>query len=124
MFSIRGAIKIDIDNVNEVLSSTKELLEKIIAINTIKLEDIVSIIFSCTRDIKSVYPAEAARNIGIVNAGLLCLQEMYVEKSMEKCIRILMLVNGKRNQKSIKHIFLREAIKLRPEFMQDFDKIY
>jgi chorismate mutase len=124
MFSVRGAITVEIDSANEILESTKELLERIIVANSIKIEEIISIIFSCTRDIKSTYPAEAARNIGILSAGLLCLQEMYVEKSMEKCIRILMLVNGERSQKSINHIFLREAIKLRPDIMQDFDKIY
>lgn len=124
MFSVRGAITIENDNSVEVLDGTKELLDRILKANSIIIENIVSIIFSCTRDIKSVYPAEAAREMGIKNAGLLCLQEMYVEKSMEKCIRILMLVNGEKNQEDVKHIFLREAVKLRPDIMQDFDKIY
>jgi chorismate mutase len=124
MYSIRGAITVNNDMRKEILESTKELLEKIITINSIDIEDIITIIFSCTSDLKSAYPAEAARNIGITSAGLLCLQEMNVENSMRKCIRILLLVNGEISQNKAKHVFLRDAVKLRPDIMQDFDKIY
>lgn len=124
MFSIRGAITVKNDSINEIIDSTSELLEKIISYNSIEIKDIISIIFSCTKDIKSAYPAVAARNMGIVYAGLMCLQEMDVEGSMEKCIRILMMVNGEGNQERVRHIFLRDAVKLRPDIMQDFDKIY
>jgi chorismate mutase len=124
MFSIRGAITVENDIIQEVLDSTKELLEKIMEVNSINIEDIISITFSCTRDIRSTYPAEAARNIGIIDAGLLCLQEMYVENSLERCIRILMLVEGPKRQKSVKHIYMREAAKLRPDIVQDSEDIY
>ena len=127
MFSVRGAITIENDNIDEVLFSTKELIKKILQMNLICKDDIISIIFSCTKDIKSAYPAQAARDIGITYAGLLCLTEMYVERSMEKCIRILMLVNGEKSQNSVKHIYLKDAVKLRPDInynLQDFNKIY
>ena len=115
MFSVRGAITVEDDSIDEVLFNTKELIKKILEKNSICKDDIISIIFSCTKDIKSTYPAQAARDMGIVHAGLLCLAEMYVEKSMEKCIRILMFVNGEKSQYSVKHVFLKEAVKLRPD---------
>lgn len=124
MFSVRGAITVHNDIAQEIIDSTKELLEKILKYNTITMENIIAITFSTTKDLKCAYPAQAARNMGIVSAGLLCLQEMEVTNSMEKCIRVLMLVNGEVSQKNVKHVFLREAVKLRSDIMQDFDKIY
>jgi chorismate mutase len=124
MFSIRGAITVDSDNEKDIVSSTDELLKKMIKINTVNIDDIVSIVFSCTTDLKSAYPAKAARQMGILNAGLLCLQEMQVNGSMNKCIRVLMHINSETSQNNAKHIFLREAVKLRPDLKQDFDEKY
>lgn len=120
MFAVRGATTVECDNKEEILSSTTELIEKMLKNNNINIEDIVSVIFTCTRDIKSSYPSVAARNLGIIHAGLLCFQEMYVEGSMEKCIRILMHVNGEKKQREVKHIFLNRAVSLRPDLMQGF----
>lgn len=115
MYSVRGAITIDEDIKDEINLSTKELITSIIKENNINIDDIISIIFSCTNDIISAYPAEAARQMGIKEAGLLCLQEMYVKDSMKKCIRILMHVNGYKKQSDVKHIFLRDAVILRED---------
>jgi chorismate mutase len=120
MYSVRGATTIEYDNKEEIVASTTCLIEKMIESNGVRIEDVVSMMFTCTRDIKSSYPSEAARNLGIIYSGLLCFQEMYVEGSMEKCIRILMLVNGEKKQKDVKHIFLNRAVSLRPDLMQGF----
>jgi chorismate mutase len=124
MFSVRGAITVEVDEKEEILKAAEELLSKILKYNNIAIENIISIIFSCTRDLKSAYPSEAARNMGIKYASLLCLQEMYVEGSMEKCIRVLMYVNGEKKQNEVKHIFLRKAVELRPDLMKEFKEIY
>lgn len=124
MFAIRGATTVENDNKNEILSATDELVSKMLEKNHINNDDIISIVFTCTRDLKSVYPSQAVRDMGIVHAGLLCFQEMYVENSMEKCIRVLMHVNGNTNQENARHIFLRRAISLRPDLMQEFKKKY
>lgn len=115
MYCIRGATTIEKDEKEEVLNYTEELLKKIIDANNIKIDDIISIIFSCTRDITSAYPAEAARNMGIVRAALMCLQEMYVEKSLEKCIRVLMFVDKDIKQEDAKHIYINGAKDLRKD---------
>ena len=115
MRAIRGAITIEEDNKEEVLQSSKELLEEIIKENALAIEEIVSITFSATKDIKSVYPALAARKIGLKKTPLLCLQEMDVENSMEKCIRMMIYVNRDCTLDEIKHVYLRKAINLRPD---------
>jgi monofunctional chorismate mutase len=124
MFSIRGATTVERDTKDEINVYTEELILKTIEANNIVIEDIVSILFTCTRDLKSAYPAEAARKIGIRHAGLMCMQEMYVEGSMEKCIRVLIMVNGEREQANVKHVYLKNAAKLRPDLLQDFKEIY
>lgn len=115
MVSIRGAVTVNEDTREEVIAATRELLNIIMEKNHLTIEDIVSIIFSCTNDIKSVYPAVAAREIGILNAGLMCLSEMYVEGSLKKCIRVLMTVNKYDVQKQAKHVYLKGAVILRPD---------
>ncbi|KRQ86625.1 Chorismate mutase AroH [Caloramator mitchellensis] len=118
MFTIRGATTINEDMKDEILNSVEELLSKIIEANNIDKEKIISIIFSATKDIKSVYPAEGARKMGITNASLMCLQEMEVENSLERCIRVMLLVNGDKNQTEVKNIYLRDSIILRPDILE------
>lgn len=120
MYSIRGAINVKVDEKSEINEASYELINKILEINDIDIDDIISIIFSCTNDLKSAYPAEMARKIGITNASLLNLQEMYVEDSMPMCIRILMFVNRDKKQKDIRHVYLRDTSKLRPDLMKEF----
>lgn len=120
MYSIRGATTIDFDNKDEIINETENLINEMIIKNNVNKDSIISIIFTATKDIKSAYPAEAARKIGIKYAGLLCFQEMYVENSLEKCIRILMLINEDKAQSDVKHIFLRKAKNLRPDLMKEF----
>lgn len=113
MFSVRGAITVEKDDPKEILDSAEELLAKMIEANSLIKKDIIAIIFSCTKDLRAAYPAKAARDMGIISAGLMCFQEMDVENSMEKCIRILLLSNGEREQETVRHVFLRDAVKLR-----------
>lgn len=115
MISIRGAIVVDGNTKENILDRTKEILETIIKENSIKNEEIESIIFSATKDITAVYPAVAAREIGIVDASLLCVQEMYVENSLQMCIRILMHINKEYCQNKVKHVYLNGAECLRPD---------
>ena len=97
----------------EIINATEDLISKILEFNCIEKDDIISIVFTCTKDIESAYPGEGARNIGIVHAGILCIQEMYVKNSLEKCIRVLIYVNGEKKQNDVKHIYLKRAAQLR-----------
>jgi chorismate mutase len=115
---IRGAITVTEDNAAEVLSATRELLEDMIRQNELDSQDIASIIFTATQDIKSTFPAEAARAIGLHLVPLLCSQEIGVEGALGRCIRILVHVNTSCGQAEIKHVFLRDAARLREDLIK------
>lgn len=113
--SIRGAITVEENTVESILSNTKELLYEIEARNNLDKEKVVSIFFTATSDLNKVYPARAARELGYVNSGLMCFSEMAVEGSLNKCIRIMVLYNSNKSQKDVKHVYLKGATILRPD---------
>ena len=117
MVSIRGATTIKKDSEEEIIRGTFVLLEKIISLNSLRSDKITAIFFSCTKDITAAYPAKAARDMGLTDIPLLCFQDMYVEGSIEKCIRLCVFYDGKIDKKHIKHVFLNDAKQLRPELV-------
>lgn len=118
MISVRGAITVDSNTKENIINDTKILLKDILKRNNINIEEIISIVFSATKDLTAAYPAIGARELGIVNASLMCVSEMYVEKSLDKCIRIMVSVNQAKSQKEVKHVYLKGAQKLRPDLAQ------
>jgi chorismate mutase len=112
---IRGAITVSQDNASEVLQASGEVLQEIIKQNEVNTDDIASIIFTTTADIKSVFPAEAARSMGLNLVPLLCSREIEVPGSLPLCIRLLMHINTYKSQAEIIHVFLREASNLRQD---------
>ena len=115
--SIRGAITVEENSLECILQNTKDLLIEMETKNNIKRENVVSIVFTATTDLDKVYPARAAREIGYVHCGLMCLNEMVVEGSLDKCIRIMILYNSSSSQEDIKHVYLKKAISLRPDLI-------
>lgn len=120
---IRGAITINEDTKAEVWDNTEYLLKEIIKQNNIEIDDIINIIFTCTRDISSAYPAVAARKIGIVDAALMCQQELYVEGSLPMCIRAMLTIETNKTQKEMRHVYLKGATVLRPDIVKDFTSV-
>ncbi len=113
---IRGATTVNIDQAESVLSATRELLLAIIQANpTLLPEDIASVLFTVTEDICSVYPAKAARGLGWTEVPLMCSQEIPVEGSLPLCIRVLIIWNTALGQAEVRHVYLREAVSLRPD---------
>lgn len=112
---IRGAISVSEDTAGEILFATKELLETMVERNELKTEDIASAFFTVTADLRSVFPAQAARAMGWKYIPLMCATEINVPESLPRVVRVLLHVNTKKSQKEIKHVYLREASKLRPE---------
>jgi len=113
---IRGAITVERDDSQCILSATEELLQAILRENTIENDDdIVSAIFTTTADLTSTFPAEAARRLGMSQVPLLCSTEIPVQGSMPLCIRVLLHINTEKKQAEIRHIYLREAARLRPD---------
>lgn len=113
--TIRGAITVNKNTKEDIIKYTKKLLIEIIKQNNINKSDVISILFSATKDLNKAYPAIAARELGFNNCGLMCFQEMDVEGSLNKCIRILVFLQSNIKQSDIKHIYLEKASILRPD---------
>lgn len=116
---IRGAISVD-SNTKEALElSTIELLSKMLEENKVDKSDISHVLFSLTADLNVDFPAKFARlKLGFDEVPMICYQELDVPGSMRKCLRVLMVVNTTKSQAEIKHIYLKEAVKLRPDVIQ------
>ena len=116
---IRGATSVNVNSTDAIIASTRELLERIVAANDLKVEDLVSVTFTATSDLDAAYPASAARNMGWVDTPLLCMQEMAVAGSLPRCIRVLVLWNTDRQSNQIRHIYLGRARALRPDLIEE-----
>ncbi|MFH1709857.1 MAG: chorismate mutase [bacterium] len=112
---IRGAISVPKNTKDEIVSSTMTLLRKMAGLNKIKAQDIASVVFSMTKDLNAEFPAIAARKLGWKNTPLLCTYEVDVPGSLPRCIRVIMHVNSGKDQSAIKHVYLKDAKKLRPD---------
>lgn len=115
-YAIRGAITVDRNERPEILSKTRLLLSTIIEKNSLKLNDIVSIILTGTKDITAVYPAVAARELGMTDIPLICIQEMNIDNSLPLCIRVMMHIQLLTSFHP-KHIYLEKAVVLRPDLL-------
>ncbi|MFV0519447.1 MAG: chorismate mutase [Lachnospirales bacterium] len=115
LLSVRGATTVEVNIKEKILDVTREMMLEIFKENFIEIDNIVSIIFTTTKDLDKVYPAVAVREIGVLNASLMCVQEQYVENSLEKCIRVMVQFYGDKKQSEVSHIYLRGAENLRPD---------
>ena len=112
---VRGATTVEIDERETILKATRELLALLIHLNGIEKEDVVSAIFTTTPDLVSAFPATAARQLGWLDAPLMCSHEIDVPGSLDKCIRVLIHWNTDKTQHAIQHVYLKEAQSLRPD---------
>jgi chorismate mutase len=112
---VRGATTVESNSREEILTATRQLLALMIRINGIEPEDVGSAIFSLTRDLDAEFPALAARQLGWLDVPLLCTYEVDVPGSLRRCIRILVHWNTNKPQGEIHHIYIKEAVRLRPD---------
>jgi chorismate mutase len=115
---IRGATTVLVDQPDQILSATQELLEAIIKANpAVRPEDVASAFFTVTDDISSIHPALAARKMGWNMVPMMCAREIPVPGSLPLCIRVLVQWNSDVDQKAVKHIYLHKAVTLRPDLI-------
>lgn len=115
---IRGAITVDEDTPEFIEQAAVELFGTIIKANEVHTEDISHILFTMTKDLKSSFPAKfIRRNFKVQYVPLLCVNEMDIEPSLKRCLRILVVINTEKTQKEIKHIYLGGAKILRSDLV-------
>ncbi len=119
---IRGATVVRKDEPEAILAATRELLEAILRANPgLEPADLASAWFTVTADLCSVHPAKAARQMGWEAVPLMCAQEIPVPGSLPRCIRVLLHWNTERSQAQIQHVYLGEAMSLRPDLNRNHE---
>ena len=115
--AIRGATTVSENTVEAIREAVMELLEEIEIRNQFAPTEILSATFTVTRDLDAIFPAAVARNRPYWdNVAMLDVQQMHVEGSLERCIRLLLHVNLPISQAKIYHTYLRQAKSLRPDW--------
>ncbi|MGM1046099.1 chorismate mutase [Paenibacillus sp. N3/727] len=113
---IRGATTVKQNDEQEILKETVLLLEEIVNRNDVKPDDICSVWITMTHDLDATFPARAIRALdGWDLVPLMCSVEIPVQGSLPRCIRLMVQVNTEKSQKEIKHVYLNEAQRLRPD---------
>jgi chorismate mutase len=114
LFALRGAISVEENAEEPILSATTELVSAIIERNELDPDQMVSCLFSCTTDLNAQFPAVAARDLGLDRVALLCTQEIEVPGALPRVIRILLHYYAPADHVP-QHVYLREARALRAD---------
>jgi chorismate mutase len=117
MRGVRGAITVACDDGETIASATKRLLREMVVRNGIELEDIASVFFSLTPDLRAIFPAVAAREMGWMYVPMLHTVEVDVPGALGRCIRVLLHVNTSLKVEEVAHVYLDGAVALRPDLI-------
>lgn len=112
---IRGATTVTANTEDQIIKETKILFQQIIDANNLTEDDVPSIIFSATADLTAVHPAKAARMLGWTQTALMGMQEIEIDGMLPLCIRVLIHWHTDTPPQNIRHIYLNEAVILRPD---------
>jgi chorismate mutase len=110
--ALRGAITVPDNDADAILAATEELVREVMERNSVRIEDMVSCIFTCTDDLDAEFPAVAARRLGLSPVPLLCAREIDVPGSLPRVIRLLLHCYADPDTEA-RHVYLREAVSLR-----------
>ncbi|HEX8135124.1 MAG TPA: chorismate mutase, partial [Actinomycetes bacterium] len=115
LVALSGATTVDTDNAGAVVERTSELLSILLERNGVEHDQLVSIIFTSTRDLRSAFPALAARELGLGDVPLLCAGELDVVGGNPNTIRVLLHCYSTRSRASLRHVYLHRAKHLRDD---------
>jgi chorismate mutase len=116
--AIRGAVQVGADDREEILDGTAELVTQVMERNSLSTDQVISVIFSATPDLRAEFPALAARSLGFQEVPLLCCSEIGVPGAMPRVVRLMMHVETVLERTQIQHVYLRGAAALRLDIAQ------
>jgi chorismate mutase len=111
--ALRGATTVDEDTPEQVTQRTQALLQAMMERNALDHADIVSVWFTATDDVHSMFPATAARGIGFGDVPLLCARELDITGAQPRCIRVMMHIETA--QANLHHVYQEGARGLRDD---------
>ncbi|MBF8377467.1 chorismate mutase [Alicyclobacillus mali] len=113
---LRGATTVTRNDREEILRATRELMQEIVRVNEIDVDDVASVILTMTPDLNAAFPAFAVRQLpGWQWVPLMCATEIDVPGSLPRSIRVLVHLNTDKRQDELIHVYLGEAVQLRPD---------
>lgn len=92
-----------------------DLLERVLERNDVDSDDVVSILFTATGDLRSMFPAAAARTMGLGDVPVICARELDVEGATPRCIRVLLHLSTDKPRSALHHVYLEGARGLRDD---------
>ncbi len=116
--AVRGAIQVDADDRDQILTGSTELLTAVLDRNQLTSDDLISVLFTATPDLRAEFPAYAARQMGLADVPLLCATEIDVPGAMPRVLRLLAHVETALSRSEVRHVYLRGAAGLRTDLPQ------
>jgi len=113
--ALRGATTVDADTPEQITERTLALLDAMLERNGVEHEDLISILFTATPDVTAMFPATAARTMGLGDVPLLCAAEIAVPGATARCIRVLLHMTSDRGRHQLHHVYLEGARGLRDD---------
>jgi chorismate mutase len=113
--ALRGATTADRDTPEAIAERVQELLRELFDRNQVDHDDLISIVFTATGDLVSVFPAAAARSMGLGDVPLLCARELDIVGSTPKCLRVLVHLTTEKDRAGLHHVYLHGARSLRDD---------
>jgi chorismate mutase len=113
--ALRGATTVDADTVEQITERVQTLVREMLDRNGIDKDDLISVIFTATDDVTSVFPATAARGVGLGDVPLICARELAIQDGTPRCIRVLMHLTTTRSRAELRHVYLEGAKGLRDD---------
>lgn len=113
--ALRGATTVDVDTPEHITERVVALLQAMMQRNGVDKEDLISILFTATDDVVSMFPAAAARTMGLGDVPLICARELGIEGGTPRCIRVMMHLNTERTRADLHHVYQEGARGLRDD---------
>ena len=113
--ALRGATTLDADTEDQMLQRVQALIAEMLERNGVHHDDLISIVFTATEDITSVFPASAARAVGLGDVPLLCARELSIQGATPLCVRLLVHLTTERSRDELHHVYLEGARGLRDD---------
>lgn len=116
--AIRGATQLAADDPAEMQEAVQELISTMLVRNGIDSDALVSIILTATPDLRSTFPATAARGLGLGDVPLLSAQELDIPGALPRVVRAMAHAEMEQSRGEVKHVYLRGAEVLRQDLAQ------
>jgi chorismate mutase len=118
--ALRGATTIDEDTPEQITARVGALLKLMFERNAVQTDDLISIVFNATDDVRSLFPATGARQMlpDLADVPLMNCKELDIEGALPRCIRVMAHLYTELSRDDLRHVFLEGATVLRPDLVE------